>query len=124
MDSDATKADASSVSAAFAQLLAPARLSQFDTWRQRLDEQLSPSDATAAKGILRHLSAHADGRTRDQLLNALMLTRPSADSASVEDQLARLLLLLQRDGYLLEHDRRYAFRSFLLREYWQRREIR
>jgi len=30
----------------------------------------------------------------------------------------------QRDGYLLESAGRYAFRSFLLREYWHRREVR
>jgi hypothetical protein len=53
-----------------------------------------------------------------------MRARQSADPAEVEDQLSRLLLLLQRDGYLLESGRRYAFRSFLLREYWHRREVR
>jgi hypothetical protein len=31
--------------------------------------------------------------------------------------------MLQRDGYLLEEHGRYAFRSFLLREYWYRREV-
>jgi hypothetical protein len=53
-----------------------------------------------------------------------MSTRQSADPAAVEDQLARLLSMLQRDGYLLEKAGRYAFRSFLLREYWHRREVR
>ncbi len=53
-----------------------------------------------------------------------MSTRQSADPAAVEEQLSRLLLMLQRDGYLLESDSSYAFRSFLLREYWHRREIR
>ena len=53
-----------------------------------------------------------------------MSTRQAADAAAVEDQLARLLLMLQRDGYLLESKGSYAFRSFLLREYWHRREVR
>ncbi|MEK6607101.1 MAG: hypothetical protein AABZ30_05505 [Myxococcota bacterium] len=124
VDSGATQADAASVEAAFNHLLLPNNLSQFDTWRQRLEEQFSQSDATAAKDILRHLCQHAGGRERAQVLNALMSTRQTADPAAVEDQLARLLLMLQRDGYLLESVGRYAFRSFLLREYWHRREIR
>ena len=124
VDAGAKQADAAAVEAAFAHLLRPESLSQFDTWRQRLDEQFSQSDATAAKDALRHLCQHANGRTRAQVLNALMSTRQAADPATVEDQLARLLLMLQRDGYLLESKGRYAFRSFLLREYWHRREVR
>ncbi len=124
VDSGAVQPDASAVGAAFAHLLLPNNISQFDTWRQRLDEQFSHSDATAAKDILRHLCQHASGRERAQILNALMTTRQAADPAAVEDQLARLLLMLQRDGYLLESAGRYTFRSFLLREYWHRREVR
>jgi len=32
--------------------------------------------------------------------------------------------MLQRDGYLLAQRGRYAFRSFLLRDYWHRRDFR
>jgi hypothetical protein len=124
IDSGATQANAAAVDAAFGHLLLPNNLSQFDTWRQRLEEQFDQSDATAAKDILRHLCQHASGRKRAQVLNALMSTRQTSDPAAVEDQLARLLLMLQRDGYLLESAGRYAFRSFLLREYWHRREVR
>ena len=124
IDSGAVQADAAAVDAAIAHLLLPNTLSQFDTWRQRLDEQFNQSDATAAKDILRHLCQHASGRERAQVLNELMGTRQTADPASVEDQLARLLLMLQRDGYVLESGGRYAFRSFLLREYWHRRALR
>lgn len=124
IDSGATEADAAAVDAAFAHLLVPNNISQFDTWRQRLGEQFDQHDATAAQDILRHLCQHAAGRDRAQLLNALMITRQTADPAAVEEQLARLLLSLKRDGYLFESAGRYAFRSFLLREYWQRREVR
>lgn len=124
VDSGSRQVDAVTVEAAFNQLLQPENLSQFDTWRQRLDEQFGLSDATAAKDILRHLCQYPDGRTRERIVNALMISRQSADPATVEDQLSRLLLMLQRDGYLLESEGRYAFRSFLLREYWHRREIR
>jgi hypothetical protein len=124
VDSGATQADAAAVEAAFAQLLLPGNLSQFDTWRHRLEEQFSESDARAAKDILRHLSQNRRGRKRSQLLNILMSTRQNADPDAVEDQLGRLLMMLQRDGYVLESGGRYAFRSFLLREYWLRREVR
>ena len=124
VDCGPTAADASAVDAAFTHLLRPNSISQFDTWRQRLDEQFDQSDARAAKDILRHLCQHTSGRERAQILNALMSTRQGADPALVEDQLARLLLMLQRDGYVLDSAGRYAFRSFLLREYWYRREVR
>ena len=124
VDSGATEATAPAVDAAFAHLMQPGNLSQFDTWRQRLDEQFDQSDALAAKDILRHLCQYVNGRKRDHILNALMGTRQTADPGAVEDQLSRLLLMLQRDGYLLERGGRYTFRSFLLREYWHRREVR
>lgn len=124
IDSGTTQTDGAAIDLAFNHLLQPNGLSQFDTWRQRLDEQFDLSDAAAAKDILRHLCQHAKGRKRSQVFNALMSTRREADPAIVEGQLARLLLMLQRDGYLLESKGRYAFRSFLLREYWHRREIR
>lgn len=124
IDAGVSQVDKTAVDAVFAHLLRPDNLSQFDTWRQRLDEQFNQNDATAAKDALRHLCQHANGRTRAQVLNALMSTRQVADHANVEDQLARLLLMLQRDGYLLESKGRYTFRSFLLREYWHRREVR
>lgn len=124
IDSGAHPEDAAAIDAAFAHLLLPNNLGQFDTWRQRLEEQFGQSDATATKDILRLLCQHADGRERAHILNALMTTRQTTDPSIVEDQLARLLLILQRDGYLLERTARYAFRSFLLREYWYRREVR
>jgi uncharacterized protein len=124
VDSGATEATTETLKEAFAFLLRPENLSQFDTWRQRLDEQFATEDAVAAKDILKHLCQHTDGRSRRQILNALMSARPDADPGKVEDQLARLLLILQRDGYLLESDGRYSFRSFLLREFWNRREVR
>jgi uncharacterized protein len=124
IDSGARDASRASVETAFDHLLRPSSISQFDTWRHRLDEQFGQDDARAAKDILLHLCRHAGGRERAQVLNTLMSTRQAANPATVEEQLSRLLLMLQRDGYLLESDGRYAFRSFLLRDYWHRREVR
>ena len=53
-----------------------------------------------------------------------MGARQAADPDAVDNQVSKLLLVLERDGYLLESGGRYAFRSFLLREYWYRREVR
>lgn len=116
--------DQVAIDSAFRQLLLPSHLSQFDTWHQRLVEQFEISDATAAKGILRHICQFPEGRSRERIKDALMATRPNADPGVVESQIARLLLVLQRDGYLWENDGLYSFRSFLLREFWQCREIR
>ena len=124
VDSGAKIVDRSAVDAAFRHLLQPGGLSQFDTWRQRLDEQFSVSDARTAKDVLRHVCQQVDGRSRSVILDALMATRPATDPGAVEEQLARLLLVLRRDGYFLEQDGRYAFRSFLLREYWFCRECK
>ena len=112
-----------SISTAFDSLLQPQKLSYFDTWHERIDIQFSAPNAAACKAILGHLCNYPDGRERGQILDMLM-SKPSADIEQVEERLSRLLLVLQRDGYLLESAGRYAFRSFLLREYWHRRYVR
>ena len=112
-----------SISAAFNSLLKPEKLSYFDTWHQRIDIQFSEPSAAACKVILSHLSSHPDGRKREEIL-AVLMAKPSADVEKVKELLARLLLILQCDGYLLESEDRYTFRSFLLREYWRRRFVK
>lgn len=122
-DLEESTVDEAAIGRAFASLLRPENLSQFDTWRQRLDEQLNVTDAGAAKDMLRHICQDREGRSRAQILDALMTKRPQADAADIEEQIARLLQLLQRDGYLLQNEGAYSFRSFLLRDYWYRREV-
>lgn len=124
LDCETPAVDAAAVDAAFDFLLHPDRIGQFDTWRQRLDEQFETNTARMIKEILNYICRYPEGRTGELILAALMSSRPSADPTLVEEQLARLLLTLQRDGYLLEKDHTFAFRSFLLREYWLRRRIR
>lgn len=115
--------DESALDQAFANLLSPANLTQFDTWRQRLDEQFKVEDAASAKAVLTHLCQYPKGRTRAQCLRVLMSRQSSVDSLRIEERLARLLPMLQRDGYLLESRSKYAFRSFLLRDSWHRRYV-
>jgi hypothetical protein len=122
-DSGAATTDVGAIQVAVETLLRPENLGQFDTWRQRLDEQFNLETARMAKDILRTCCQTAAGRSRSQLLTALMTTRSQADPGVIEEQLAGLLQVLQRDGYLLEQSGIYAFRSFLLREFWHRREV-
>ena len=112
-----------SITEAFESLLQPQKLAYFDTWHERIDIQFSPSDTAACKAILGHLCKHPNGREHAQLIDVLM-AKPSADLDKVEERISRLLIVLQRDGYLHESHGRYAFRSFLLREYWHRRHTR
>jgi hypothetical protein len=115
--------DEGSLDRAMQNLLGPANLSQFDTWRQRLDEQFGPEDARAAKAILGHLCREAGGRSRDDCLTVLMGRQPGANPDEIGERVSRLLQLLQRDGYLMGSGGLYAFRSFLLRDYWYRRHV-
>ena len=103
-------------------LLRPENFGYYDTWRQRIDDQFSVVDAAACKEILSHLCRNPGGRERGQILDVLM-AKNTANQVQVDEQLTRLLIVLQRDGYLLQSDRQYAFRSFLLREYWFRRHV-
>ncbi len=112
-----------SISAAIELLLHSNKSAYFDTWRQRISVQFSDSDARACIAMLDHLCVFPAGRERAQILNQLM-TQPAAVVEKVDPQLRRLLKVLQRDGYLLDSEGRYAFRSFLLREYWHRSHVR
>ena len=108
-----------SVTAAFDSLLKPENLAYFDTWRERIDAQFSEPDAAACKEILIQACQDPDGCDRGQFL-AVLMTKPSADVEIVDERLSSLLIILERDGYLIRKDSRYAFRSFLLRDYWKR----
>ncbi len=119
-----TVVEVTDVSRAVEQLLQPDGFIRFDTWRQRLKDQLSPPDHTAALQILRRLCSVPAGLPRQLLLHELLNSSPAVDPDVIAERLAQLLALLQRDGYLLEQNGHYAFRSFLLREYWHRREVR
>jgi hypothetical protein len=110
------------VDAAFEELLQPQRLSAFDTWRVRLDEELGPEDAQLAKLLLTTICQEARGAKRDTLLQAAMRAAPHADPQLTGTRIREILHLLVRDGYLIPAEGRWAFRSFLLREYWKRRQ--
>ncbi|MCA9035370.1 MAG: hypothetical protein KDA91_09575, partial [Planctomycetaceae bacterium] len=120
LSAEVTAAD---VQKALEELLQPGGYGYFDTWRQRLKEQFSQADANAARIILKLLCQHPQGLGRQRLFDELM-SQTQADPGETEERLSDLLMILCRDGYLMTNVDRYTFRSFLLREYWYRREVR
>ncbi len=119
---DEAEIDQERVDQAFEELLQPQKLGAFDTWRARLDEELGTEDAALAKLILGVLCQDPTGANRDSLLQATVQAYPHADPSELKDRVRETLHLLVRDGYLIPAEGRHAFRSFLLREYWRRRQ--
>ena len=94
-----------------------ASYSKLSTWQERLDEQLSLDDARLAKGLLDMLCQQEKGRKR-AYLEQHMVTSLHMPIDAAKDNTAKLLKMLERDGYLLTEAGIYAFRSPLLRIYW------
>ena len=114
-----TEAD---VAAAYGDLLAPHHSVHFSHWDSRLDRQFDdPADAGIARYLLAHTCQRARGHSRQRLFDFLIARQPNADPDTLDQRLRNILELLERDGYLLRTGNTYAFRSFLLRDYWQRR---
>ena len=114
-----TSATREDVDAVFENLLQPAHSSYFDTWRQRLQDELGRPDSDYALGLLNAVCLDPAGVSRDTL--GLWLGAKLNDPEAKDYKLRYLLNVLDGDGYLIEDKGRYRFRSFLLREYWRRR---
>jgi len=103
----------------FEVLLSHGRRSYFDYWHQRLTEELgSPQDGWA-RALLNVCSRDSNGVSR-QIFSAT-LSHHIADANQRDEMLNWLLDVLIGDGYLVEAEGRYRFRSSLLREFWHRR---
>jgi len=85
-----------------------------NSWEERLDEyeDLRPH----AIALLNRLSEISEGETRVTLRDVLYARINDADRTV--EILARLLDILQNDGYLIRIDERFAFRSPLVRDFW------
>jgi hypothetical protein len=102
-------------------LLDPHSSTYFAYWDTRLDDQLDVAEAATARFLLSHICKSKRGMGRERLLHLVLARRPDADPEAVERELRFTLDLLERDGYLQRRKSTYAFRSFLLRDYWKRR---
>ena len=111
----ATRAD---LDAAFDKLLQPNRRSAFAIWREHIDKNLPKPDRAIAKHVLDFLSKRgAEGENENTLLAQVSLI------GSVKiPQLREILAMLGNDGLIVKVDRRYTFRSGLVRRYWEEYE--
>ena len=91
---------------------------RFNTWDERLKEYHEYEDT--ARRILK-ICTSPDGKSRGDLL--VNLSAKKSNQEKIETDLARLLSMLQNDGYLMENDGKYVFRSPLLRDFWYKRFI-
>lgn len=118
----ATFPDDADIDAAYSSLLSPHHRVHFGHWDSRLGDLLDGGNEEAnARHLLNNLSGYASGRTRNQLRAVIAKVRPQADTSKLDRELRDLLEFLERDGYIGRLDDRYAFRSFLLRDYWHQR---
>jgi hypothetical protein len=112
----ATRAD---LDAAFEKLLQPNRRSAFAIWREHIDKNLPKPDRAVAKHILDFLSRRSpEGETEDTVLTQVTYSIGSV----TRPQQREILAMLVNDGLIVKVDRRYTFRSGLVRQYWQEYE--
>lgn len=104
------------VDQAFARLVEYDRRAYFDHWRQRLYEQLDPREAGWAHALLDQICADHEGATLDTLRQRFA----AAGGPEDERELGYAVGLLVTDGYVVEQEGRWRFRSPLLREFWGR----
>lgn len=93
------------------------RSDYFMTWYERLYEyrNLEP----IARVVLNNVSAAEVGLSKDMLLQILMKGHESADEPAINENLTKVLEMLEHDGYLMRNDRIRKFRSPLLRKWWK-----
>lgn len=93
----------------------------FNTWIERIDGQYGENPQSAFV-VLRHICQTKEGTTRDNLKAVLMMS--NQDLEVVEKSLSSLIYMLTNDGYLMEENGLYAFRSPLLRDFWFNRFVK
>ena len=93
--------------------------SHFNHWDERLKEYYEFEEN--ARKILK-LCTLQNGRSRDDLLANLVAKKSDIDKT--ETILSKLLAMLVNDGYLVEYNNKYIFRSPLLRDFWYNRYVK
>lgn len=93
----------------------------FNTWIERIHEQYGDNKAYALT-LLKHICQEKRGTKRTNLINTLVASGFSDDK--VEEKISLLIYMLKNDGYLIEEDRLYRFRSPLLRDFWFNRFLK
>src|SRR5262245_11402909 len=104
---------------AFETLLSPGYRAYFDYWIQRLGEELGRPDSSRAIDLLTACARAVAGSPTDELRQ--VLGQHVSEPEERDRDLIWLLDILVNDGYLVEEQRQFRFRSNLLRESWKRR---
>lgn len=110
--------DARAIDAAFEVLLSREGRAYFDGWYQRLTDELGKPLDGYARLVATACAADPKGATRSTLFQAL--SQKISDPMQCDSQLDWILDVLESDGYLVSVGGRLAFRSPLLREFWNR----
>lgn len=95
--------------------------SHFNTWVERISEQYD-NNKDQAFSLLKHICELKKGAKRKNLVN--LLATSGVKSEKAEETVSLLLYMLKNDGYILEEEGLYRFRSPLLRDFWFNRFIK
>lgn len=112
------------VDKAYGTLVSADKRVQFMHWVTRLELQFGKVAALNAHAILKACCQKPEGVAKSRLRLLLIKRQPENDPEILERELVMLLGTLQRDGYLHSEDgSRWAFRSFLLRDFWKEHAV-
>lgn len=109
------------VKAVFAALCGPEARKNFAPWWERLHDELGATNAAAAARVLTACAESPLGVPSDTVDASLA---GFWTDAARDEQRRWLLEILEHDGYLVYVDKRWRFRSPLLREVWLERNSR
>ena len=87
----------------------------FNTWDERIQEQYGDL-SNQAFALLKHICQENQGSKRENLINVLSAQNQNIEET--ESAVTNLLYMLKNDGYLMEENNLYLFRSPLLRDFW------
>ena len=91
----------------------------FNTWDERLKEYSDLEENT--RMVLKRICQVPKGEKRENLHTEL--NKKIRNSEKADEVLSKILRILINDGYLMETERNYGFRSPLLRDFWYNRFV-
>lgn len=97
------------------------RRTYFSYWDERLHDSLGEPSASMARALLAICAQAPEGATPGTM--NLSIAHLVADLVERAKAFKWILDVLSNDGYLVEHDGRWRFRSGLLRRYWVRHVV-
>lgn len=107
------------VDAAYEALVSPSKRVQFVHWIGRLELQFGENDLKIVHAILKECCIKPSGVSKSRLRVLMRRHQTHGGAELSERELKVLLSILERDGYLHSVENRWAFRSFLLRDFWR-----